>query len=137
MFHGRLEIHLRGLKTTRASMFAGKKRFFMVGVQVRAPGPAGARARAGAGAGPGRGGPGLSGGVVVGTGGRKVKGARARRAWRLGCGAGAAGPAAQACTAGAARAGESRGLCPCHRGGRWDGLRRRRGGAGGRSGLCV
>jgi hypothetical protein len=35
MFKGRIEIHLRGLKTTRSSMFAGKKRFFQVGVQVR------------------------------------------------------------------------------------------------------
>jgi hypothetical protein len=36
IFSGRIEIHLKGLKTTRREVFEGKKRFFQVAVQVRA-----------------------------------------------------------------------------------------------------
>ena len=34
IFSGRIEIHLKGLATTRAGVFEGKKRFFQIAVQV-------------------------------------------------------------------------------------------------------
>ena len=36
MFSGRVEIHLKGLGTTKQEVFAGKKRFFQIACQVRA-----------------------------------------------------------------------------------------------------
>jgi hypothetical protein len=35
IFSGRVEIHLKGLKTTQQGMFQGKKRFFQIACQVR------------------------------------------------------------------------------------------------------
>lgn len=34
IFSGRIEIHLKGLKTTKKEIFDGKKRFFQIAVQV-------------------------------------------------------------------------------------------------------
>jgi hypothetical protein len=34
MFSGRVEIHLKGLKTSNKEMFAGKKRYFQIACQV-------------------------------------------------------------------------------------------------------